>query len=178
MNIGQAASMIRWIADREMALCSKVNRISRQRYINQGFVVVSRVGDGALWYVLMGVMPLLYGEVGLATTFTMVKVGTVNYLLYKVIKTATSRNRPCALSNEIAVGTAPLDQYSFPSGHTMHAVAFSMIVVASHPEWSIVLLPFTGLVAASRIVLGLHFPTDVAAGAVIGSYVASTFSTF
>jgi undecaprenyl-diphosphatase len=103
----------------------------------------------------------------------MVKVGVVNLALYKLIKTLTGRARPCAVSANIILGTAPLDQYSFPSGHTMHAVAFSMIAAAHHPELIWVLVPFSCLVATSRVVLGLHYPTDVLAGGVIGAYVAS-----
>jgi undecaprenyl-diphosphatase len=95
---------------------------------------------------------------------------------------------PCAVeSHQIADRSRPalrgereyyswdptLDQYSFPSGHTMHAVAFSMIATAHHPELAWVLAPLSCLIATSRILLGLHYPTDVLAGGVIGAYVAS-----
>jgi undecaprenyl-diphosphatase len=104
----------------------------------------------------------------------MVKVGVVNLALYKVIKSLTGRARPCAVSTTIILGTTPLDQYSFPSGHTMHAVAFSMIATAHQPELAWVLVPFSSLIAMSRVILGLHYPTDVLAGGVIGACVAST----
>jgi undecaprenyl-diphosphatase len=69
-------------------------------------------------------LPLVYGETGLMTTISMVKIAAVNLALYKLIKSLIGRARPCAVSANIILGTAPLDQYSFPSGHTMHAVAF------------------------------------------------------
>jgi undecaprenyl-diphosphatase len=107
------------------------------------------------------------------TSLSLIKVGVVNLALYKVIKSLTGRPRPCAVSASITLGTAPLDQYSFPSGHTMHAVAFSMVATAHHAELTWLLVPFSSLIALSRVLLGLHYPTDVIAGGIIGGYVAS-----
>jgi undecaprenyl-diphosphatase len=53
-------------------------------------------------------------------------------------------------------------------------VAFSLVIIAHFPAFALVLVPLTLLIAASRIVLGLHFPTDVALGAAIGAVLAKT----
>ena len=68
--------------------------------------------------------------------------------------------------------TAPLDRFSFPSGHTLHAVAFSLVAVHYYPGLIWLVLPFTALVAVSRLILGLHYPTDVLAGIALGGMVA------
>jgi undecaprenyl-diphosphatase len=73
----------------------------------------------------------------------------------------------------ILAGTPPLDRCSFPSGHTLHAVCFTSLATAHFPELGWVLVPFALLVAASRVVLGLHYPTDVLAGAAIGGMLAA-----
>jgi undecaprenyl-diphosphatase len=173
MNRGQSILVIRRMADCEIAVCGILNRISRPPKVNKFLVLISRLGDGRVWYALILILPLVYGETGLVTSLSMVKIGVVNLALYKVIKSLTGRARPCAVSANIILGTPPLDQYSFPSGHTMHAVAFSMIATAHHPELAWLLAPLSCLIATSRIVLGLHYPTDVLAGGVIGAYVAS-----
>jgi undecaprenyl-diphosphatase len=164
---------IQWVVDREVVVCKLFNRVSRRTSIRMFFVSVSELGDGSAWYVLILFLPLIYGQSGFNTSFYMVKVGLVNLMFYKVIKHLTGRPRPCAVNLNISMGTAPLDQYSFPSGHTMHAVAFSMVATAHHPDLAWVLVPFSTLIAVSRIVLGLHYPTDVIAGGLIGGYLAS-----
>ena len=68
---------------------------------------------------------------------------------------------------------APLDEFSFPSGHTLHAVTFTLIAIAWFPALAWILLPFAASVALSRVVLGLHYPSDVLAASVIGSALAS-----
>ena len=67
---------------------------------------------------------------------------------------------------------APLDRYSFPSGHTLHAVSFTWQACAHFPELAWVLLPLAALIAGSRVVLGLHYPSDVLAGAAVGAALA------
>ncbi len=173
MTKAQLSLSIQWMADREVLVCKLFNRISDRTGVRAFFVAISELGDGGAWYMLIVALPLIYGHSGLDTSFDMVKVGIVNLVLYKVIKQITGRPRPYAIGLNITLGTAPLDQYSFPSGHTMHAVAFSFVAIAHHSGMIWVLIPFSSLIAMSRIILGLHYPTDVIAGAVIGGYVAS-----
>ena len=82
------------------------------------------------------------------------------------------RERPYITRGSLTLGTAPLDVYSFPSGHTLHAVAFTVVALSYYPQLAWVLIGFATLVALSRVILGLHYPTDVLAGAVIGAVLA------
>jgi len=68
---------------------------------------------------------------------------------------------------------ATLDAYSFPSGHTLHAVAFTIVALSAWPWLAPLPVPFTLLTAASRIALGLHYPSDVLAGAALGAAIAA-----
>jgi undecaprenyl-diphosphatase len=130
------------------------------------------MGDGVFWYALMALLPLLYGERGIEVAFQMMLAGLVGLALYRSLKARLARERP-RVSQGIVRGAAPLDRYSFPSGHTLHAVSFSMLVIAEFPELTVLCALFTVLVAMSRVILGLHYPTDVLAGALIGGTLSS-----
>ena len=156
----------------DSALCIRFNGAVRIAPVRLVFRVVSRLGDGVLWYSLM--LALLATGGGEAVG-RMAGTGLACTLIYKWLKSKTSRPRPFAVENAVRAGADPLDPFSFPSGHTLHAVAFSIVAVAYYPLLAWPLVPFTLLVAASRVVLGLHYPSDVLAGAVLGALIASAF---
>jgi undecaprenyl-diphosphatase len=128
-----------------------------------------RMGDGWGWLVVTLALALLYprerflflaGQGVLAAVFSVP--------LYWVLKATFRRTRPHALFKRIVPRVAPRDVYSFPSGHTMNNLAIG-VALAVHIPW---LWPFalaiplaTGLL---RVLFGVHFVTDIAAGALLG----------
>jgi undecaprenyl-diphosphatase len=159
--------------ERELALLEKLNGIRLPRWELGVFRLASRLGDGLFWYALMAALLVWDGLAALPAVAHMVAAGLVGTALYKWLKGATGRPRPYQACARIACLTAPLDRFSFPSGHTLHAVVFSVVAVAHYPLLAWLLAPFTLLVAASRLVLGLHYPSDVLIGALLGGAVAA-----
>jgi undecaprenyl-diphosphatase len=99
-------------------------------------------------------------------------VGAVCTCCYKMIKRTTLRLRPYQANPLVAANAAVLDRFSFPSGHMLHAIAFSMIACHHYPALWALLAPFTFLTAVSRVALGLHYPSDVIAGGALGALIA------
>ena len=160
------------IALHDAGWCLRSNRWCARRGVLRFFATVSRLGDGLFWYALMLALIAFDGLDGLRASAHMAATGLATLLLYKLLKRWTRRPRPCARDGRIRAWVAPLDEFSFPSGHTLHAVAFTLVALAYHPMLAWVLVPFSASVAASRVVLGLHYPSDVLAATAIGSALA------
>jgi len=165
---GLTAFMARFDAA-EYRLCRGLNRGASFALPRRILRVASRLGDGILWYVLLLALPLCYGPPAVHPAGVMALTGALGVLTYALLKRVFVRERPFITHAGIDRAAQTLDRYSFPSGHTLHAVSFTWQAGAHFPELLWVLLPLAALIAASRVVLGLHYPSDVLAGAALGA---------
>ncbi|MDX1696099.1 MAG: phosphatase PAP2 family protein [Ketobacteraceae bacterium] len=156
------------VSDVDYILSLTANRILQYRSWCRFLHIISRMGDGLFWYALIVSLPLVRPDGGLLYATGMTLTGLVNVAVYKRLKARFARPRPYALYPSIRRGTSVLDEYSFPSGHTLHAVSFTVLLVAFIPLSALLLVPFALLTAASRVMLGVHFTSDVLVGALLG----------
>jgi undecaprenyl-diphosphatase len=156
----------------ETGLCLRCNRWADVPALGRFFSLVSRLGDGMAWYALLAMLPAVLGSAAVVPTLHMAMTAGAAVLIYKAIKTSLVRERPYATCWAVKAVLPPLDRYSFPSGHTMHAVAFTIMIASYYPALLVLVAPFAISVALSRVVLGLHYPTDVLAGAGLGAMIA------
>ena len=153
-------------------LAVRSNRLSRHRGLRDCMRAVSRLGDGVAWYCLAASLFALFGAEALPAIGQMLLAGVAGVAVYKFLKTRTLRPRPFEVVSDVVCTGAPLDKFSFPSGHTLHAVSFSLILAHHFPALAPAVFGFALLVAVSRPVLGLHYPSDVLAGGAIGATLA------
>jgi undecaprenyl-diphosphatase len=164
--------MLTFIAHRDHTLMRRVNRWPAPRWIRVWMLCATRGGDGWLWYG-MGLVILLFGgdqrflAVGAAAL-----AAAAGVTIFLNIKKATGRKRPSTFEPHCWATLLPPDQFSFPSGHTITAFAVSVSLSMFYPDLAIGLLFCALSVALSRILLGMHFLSDVVAGAVIGAALA------
>jgi undecaprenyl-diphosphatase len=165
-------TVLNWIAIRDHRLMLRVHRWRAPRWIRLWMVCATRGGDGWLWYSL-GLMLLVFGgsdrfvAVGAAAM-----AAGLGICLFLALKRATGRRRPCALEPHCWATLLPPDQFSFPSGHTITAFSVALSLGSFYPALMIGLLFCAVSVAVSRILLGMHFLSDVLAGAALGSGLA------
>ena len=169
-----------WLArmDRaELNVCRQFNALVHRAGARRIFQLAEKLGDGVAWYSLIALLPFC-GRHGALVALQMGVSGLAGLLLYRYLKRTFVRERPFITHTAITQAGAPLDRFSFPSGHTLHAVCFTILAVNGFPLLAWVLLPLASVIAMSRVVLGLHYPTDVLVGALIGTGMATTTLAF
>lgn len=101
----------------------------------------------------------------------------VSFALTALIKTLVKRPRPF-IQNIHIVPVYRAGGYSFPSGHTSSGIATATALSIAYPKWYVIAPAFlwAGSVSYSRMYLGVHYPTDVGAGAILGAGSAVSMS--
>jgi undecaprenyl-diphosphatase len=161
-----------FITYRDHKLMRRVNQWRPPRWVRLWALWATRAGDGWLWYAA-GLLVLLFGG-----PQRFLAVGTAGLaaacgvLLFLNLKKATGRRRPQCFEPHCWATLLPPDQFSFPSGHTITAFAVSVSLGRFYPAVFPALLFCAVSIAASRILLGMHFLSDVLAGAAIGTLLA------
>jgi len=166
------AAVLAYIERRDHGLMHRVHRWRAPRWVRVWMLCATRGGDGWLWYA-MALIVLLFGG---AERFRAVGAGALaagaGIALFLQLKKAAGRRRPCVFEPHCWSTLLPPDQFSFPSGHTITAFAVALPLSLAYPEMAAGLLFCAVSVAISRILLGMHFLSDVLAGAAIGTVLA------
>ena len=107
----------------------------------------------------------LDGERGREFLLTGLQAFAIELPLYWLLKNSIRRERP----NGLPVFIRPSDKYSLPSGHTAAAFLMASLLAAFYPAMAVVVFVWAGCIGASRLLLGVHYLTDLIAGALLGS---------
>lgn len=157
-------------AELDLRGAQALHRAASRPWLPRLLALCSRLADGPLWLALPPLLALA-GRPRLA--LLMLGLGALNLVIYYALKHGTRRQRPFERCSDIRACLKVPDAFSFPSGHTLHAFAFAALLSAFHPGLAPLLWGFAAAVGLARIVLGLHFPSDVLVGAGIGTATAS-----
>jgi len=156
------------IERRDHRVMRRMNRWRAPRWVRLWMILATRMGDGWLWYGL-GIMLLVAGgpqrfaAVGAAGA-----AAVLGIFVFKALKKLSARPRPCAIEPHCWSKVLPPDRFSFPSGHTMTAFSIALVVSYFYPGLEGPLFFLALSIALSRIVLGMHFLSDVLAGMILG----------
>lgn len=125
---------------------------------------VSRTGDGPAYLLLALLLAWLDGSRGQAFLWHGLAAFALEVPLYLLLKNLIRRERP----RNLPVFIRPSDRYSLPSGHTAAAFVMASLLSSYYPAFAGVAFVWAVCIGASRLLLGVHFLTDLVAGAVLG----------
>src|SRR5437899_2958990 len=128
----------------------------------------TRRGDGWLWYALAALLLVFGGPQRFAAVSAAASAALAGVAVFKILKSLSHRQRPCQLEPHCWSKVLPPDRFSFPSGHTMTASSIALVLTYFYPSLEFALIFLAISIALSRIVLGMHFLSDVLAGIILG----------
>ncbi len=146
----------------------RANNWEAPRWVRLYVISATRGGDGWLWYAMGLAIVLLGGKTRFQAVGAAGLASVLSILMFLWLKRVTGRRRPCQIQPHCWATLLPPDQFSFPSGHTMTAFAVAIPLSLFYPSLMIGLFFCALSIAISRILLGMHFLSDVVAGALIG----------
>lgn len=154
----------------------------RYEFIHGWFSTITHMG-GATFTIITSLLYALLAPAPWSTTgWQCITAVAVSHIPVAIVKRKFKRLRPYQALSGVNTCPKPLRDSSFPSGHTTAIFAWLVPILLTSGLWLSVLIPLAALiglsVAWSRMYLGLHYPSDVAAGAVLGTVTALAVNYF
>ena len=158
-----------FIQARDHQVMRRVHRWRAPRWLRVWMVFASRLGDGWIWYSVGIALLLFGGDLRFIAFAASVTAEAATVVLFRAMKKASKRKRPCHLEAHCWAHVLPPDQFSFPSGHSMSAFAIAIPLCIFYPELQAALIVLSVSIAVSRVILGMHFVSDVVVGSLLGA---------
>jgi len=157
-----------YIEKRDHRVMRRMNSWKAPRWIRFWMLTATRMGDGWLWYGLGAILLAVGGSRAYEAVGAAGCAAIFGIFVFKLLKRLSHRPRPCQFEPHCWARVLPPDKFSFPSGHTMTAFSIALVVSYFYPalQWPLYFLALS--IGLSRVVLGMHFLSDVLAGAVLG----------
>ncbi|WP_252733719.1 phosphatase PAP2 family protein [Pseudoalteromonas sp. C2R02] len=133
--------------------------------------LISKTGDGYLQVALP--ILLLSSDKGMQLIIATLIAFMIERPLYWLLKNTLKRNRPPQAIPFFKASIVASDEFSFPSGHTSGAFLLAFLIAQYFPSLSLLIYIWASCVGISRVLLGVHFPTDILAGAGLGTALGS-----
>ncbi len=134
--------------------------------------LVSKTGDGQVYLALGVVLWAFEPAYGALFLYTGLLAYAMELPLYIALKKLFKRERPCNVFKNFHAHVQPSDKFSLPSGHTAAAFLMANLLAHFYPAVALLAYVWATLIGLSRVLLGVHYPGDILAGATLGTVIS------
>lgn len=154
---------IRSLDDSTAEFAQKVRQSS---FLRRLAILLAHSGDSWFWLAGLGLLWWLGSGYWREFALIMVIGIAATAIVVMVIKFTIRRGRPQGEWGRIYRSTDP---HSFPSGHAARSIMLAVVALGLGSLWlGMILLVWSPLVGLARIIMGVHYPSDVIAGMILG----------
>ena len=139
----------------------------------RSIIWLSKTGDGYLYFFIGMLLWAFEPEHGELFLYTALMAYALELPIYVLLKKLFKRPRPCDFLMNLTAHVTPSDKFSLPSGHTAAAWLMACIIAHFYPPFAFIAYIWAALIGLSRVLLGVHYPSDVVAGTLLGMTIAS-----
>lgn len=165
-----------WIQSMDVAMLTGLRDVFDSPVLDKCMIFITKLGDGGLIWIAIAILLMLFGNKKYpwrtwGLTLALCLAATALFC-NGILKPMVARMRPYdLLGYEILV--ARLGDFSFPSGHTAAAFASATAIYSMNKKWGTSTFVLAAFMGFSRLYLGVHYPSDVLAGAFLGWFIAT-----
>ncbi len=161
-----------WITDWDLAVDNWIQSWHNP-FLDSVFTVITKLGDAGLIWIAIALVLLCFKKtrkIGITMALGLI-ITTIfgNEIIKKVVERPRPFDTPGALLDGDSLLISRPSQFSFPSGHTGSSFASAVSILLYNRKWGIPALILACLIAFSRLYVYVHFPTDIMAGAILGT---------
>ncbi|MDD3370047.1 MAG: phosphatase PAP2 family protein [Lachnospiraceae bacterium] len=165
--------MVQFLLNIDQSILLWIQDVLRIPVLNPFFVFITNLGNaGAIWLVIsvLLLIPKRTRKIGVLSILALIGSLLINNLM---LKNLVGRTRPYENIANLQLLVHKASDFSFPSGHTGSSFAAAYVLYKELPKkYGIPAMILAGLIGFSRLYVGIHYPTDVLAGTVLGIFIA------